>query len=585
MSNHRVARVVDTRLEANSENSVTYVVEEGPAVASYVPLTASSYSNQGIVWNLNNIADRTCRDSRMVISATAQITLNVTNTSAGALTAVNSDNFGLKCYPFNRLVGSCQHQINQASYTMQVSQMIDSISRLNSFPVDANFYENTQPDIMDSYLTGSNLNPLGAYTTNLNGDGVFKPRSLNWTVTGNSVAAGITQNVVITVQLYEPLASPFNNISSKNRRGLYAITGEIITLQFVNDLTKMFAYITPPLVGGLGIVLNSSAVSLVTVAPKLMLIYLTPHENLMKEIPHESVYQYNDYQVNTNDIGACVAGATLSATSQVVNFTNIPSKVLVYARLSDANVNITTPDKYLTIDSISVTFDNGQPQLNNAITRQLWDISKRNGLQMPASAFQQLCLNRANSGPGSTPAFGCGSVLVLDPVLDLGIRPGNSSSSAGRYIFQATINFKNNTLTNFVNCTLYVIGVNSAVLERVGSQYRNMLLTLPQNVLDVAHNLPAIDHQMYVDSKHSNAFFSGGGVGDWFKKAFSGIKKGVQWGMENPDKVKKGFELAKDAHKYVGNKFGRKGGMEQGGAEMMYGSNMRPRQKMDLFYE
>jgi len=47
------ARVLDTRLEAVSENKVCYALKEGSAVQSFVPLVASSYSNQNITFNLN----------------------------------------------------------------------------------------------------------------------------------------------------------------------------------------------------------------------------------------------------------------------------------------------------------------------------------------------------------------------------------------------------------------------------------------------------------------------------------------------------------------------------------------------------
>lgn len=210
---HRVARVVDTRLEANSENEVTYVVEEGAQTTAYVPLASSSHTTQNTVWNLNNIADRTCRDSRLVVGMQVTLTLNITNGSGGTLSAITADNFGFKQYPVNKCINSVQHQINQSSYTLQNSRILDAIARLNSFPQHQDFYENTQPDLVDSYAnaTGSNLTPLASYTSNIQGDGIFKPRTLNYTVTGtNAIPAGSTENIVVTANLYEPLVTPFN---------------------------------------------------------------------------------------------------------------------------------------------------------------------------------------------------------------------------------------------------------------------------------------------------------------------------------------------------------------------------------------
>lgn len=547
---HRTARVVDTRLEASTENEVTYVVEEGAQTQLFVPLTSSSHSTQNTIFNLNNIADRTCRDSRMVLAMTVTATLQVANADTSAHTLIDADNFGFKQWPLNRCVQSVQHQINQASYTLQTAQYLDSISKLNAYPADMNFYENSQPDLIDSYAaaSGSEITPLASYTSTIAGDGINKPRTLGYTVTGNSVAASSTGTVTIVAQFYEPLITPFNNVSSKLRRGLYAITGEIITLNWVPDLfNRMFALVVPP---SLSIV--SSSISLGSAAT-LDLIYLTPQASYIPEIPHSSVYPYNDYTSFTNNLGACGAGATLQGIStQVCNFTNIPQKILIYAKLSDSVVTTATPDKYLRIKNISCTFNNGNPVLNNATTRQLYDISKRNGLQIPAASFQQLCLNRSLvAASGATPLYGCGSVLVLDPAIDLGLQYDSASGSAGRYIFQATMDLENGTDTAFPSVTLFVVAITSGILERRGSEYRNKLLTLPTDVLAEARMLPAVDYTTYTDAKHSNAFMTGGGIGDWFRKAASKAYDAIKWGLKHKDELKDTYEKAKDVAQSV----------------------------------
>lgn len=577
---HRVARVVDTRLEGSAENHVTFVVEEGAAVASYTPLVSSSHSTQNTVFNLNNIADRTCRDSRLALGMTLTVTLNVTNTDGvNPHTVINADNFGLKQYPLNRAINSVQHSINQASYTMRSNQILSEIARVNALPMDSDFFENTQPDMIDSYAkaSGSNLTPIGPYTNTLLGDGVFKPRSLGYTVTGNTIAAGATAAVTITVPLYEPLITPFCNISSKNRRGLYAITGEIVNIQWVSDLfNNMFAFDAPT-----NITLNSATVG-VGANATLYTIYLTPQEGYFPEIPRESVYPYNDYSIFSNDIGPCNAGATLAGvTSQVVNFTNIPQKILVYARLSNNARTSSTPDKYLKISRVNAVFDNGLPQLSNATTDQLYDVSKRNGLQMPRAAFAQRCLNEALvAASGAQPLYGCGSVLALDPALDLGLRYESASGSAGRYIFQVTLDLTNETDLNFSAVTLFVVGINSAVLERVGTEYRNYLISLPVDVLAEAKALAPVDHQTYMDAKHSNAFLSGGGIGDWFKKAYQGIKKAAKWGLKHQDDIGKAIDVGQKLYQDVAGE-----PKKNDGGRRSLASSVRPARKRDLFYE
>ena len=153
------ARVLDTRLEAVSENRICYALKEGSAVTAFVPLVSSSHSNQNTTFNLNNIADFTARDSRLVIGLSVSATISFTNTTDASINVFQSDNFGFKQYPLNRCMNSTQHQINQASYTLQTADILDGIARINLLPSDCNFYENTMPDLIDNYflLTATKL--------------------------------------------------------------------------------------------------------------------------------------------------------------------------------------------------------------------------------------------------------------------------------------------------------------------------------------------------------------------------------------------------------------------------------------------
>ncbi len=585
----RIVRLQDTRLAANSENQVTYVVEEGAAVSNYQVLNSDSISSEGVTWNLNNIADATCRDSRMAVDVTVQIAFNVTNSSDAAVNLITADNFGFKQYPFNRIVSSNQHQINGASYTMNTHTILDALARLNQYADDANYYDNTQPDIVDSYLnaTGSELTPLASYSSTIQGDGVFKPRTIGYTVTGNSVAANSTATVTVTARLWEPLISPFNTISKKDARGLYAITGEIITLKFISDLGQMFALYAPP-----NITVNSYAVSFPAGYASLRLQYLQGYKD--EKPPYSSVYPYLDTaQIFNQSIGAFSANSgVVQVSTPVCTFNNIPQKILVWCRQKDLAGGATalaTPDKYLAIRQISVEFDNANPVLSNANARQLWELSSRNGLVMPRTAWlqQQLNATAVASPPPPGALFGCGSVLVLDPAMNLNLAPGKANGSKGKYVFQANLQVENATGTNFSECNIYVLGLQAAQLERVGGEYRNYLLTLPDDVLDTAKSISPITHQLYLDAGHSNGFLSGGGIGDWFKKAFQGVKSAVKkaadWVGEHKGELQQGYQLAKGAHDLIAPHLGGEGM----GGEMMPVHRPRPpvRRKRDMFYE
>ena len=568
-----------------SENKVCYALKEGSAVTAFVPLISSSHSIQNTTFNLNNISDFVCRDSRMVLNITVVATLAVSNPTEAPINFINGQNIGLKQYPLNRCINSIQHQINQASYTLNTNDIIDSLARVNLLPQDCNFYENSQPDLIDSYAnaTGTELSPIASYASTIAGDGVYKPRTLKLSVKVNgassiSIPAGaVNLPVTISCELYEPLISPFNNISKKDARGLYAITGELINIQWVSDLwNNMFAFVLP-----VGLTISSSTVSLGSQA-NLQCIYLTPKEDTIAEVPRQSVYQYNDYSIFTNTINAglpVVAHATISnVSSQVVNFTNLPQKILVYARLSNGSRTVATPDKYLKIKSLQFTFDNGLPQFAGASPDQLFDISVRNGLEMPRACFKQESLNYLSEVEQEL--YGCGSMLIIDPCLDASVRPSDTTGSGGRYIFQIqNSTFENATDIDFASVTLYVVGVNSAILERSGSQYRNFLLTTPPDAINHIKSLPAINHQQYMRASHANSFLMGGGIGDWFKKAHNFGTRAFDFAKKHYGDVKEGVEGAKQLYDAGRKMIGQ--GADRG--SRLFGANPRPKKQISFY--
>jgi hypothetical protein len=300
------------------------------------------------------------------------------------------------------------------------------------------------------------------------------------------------------------------------------------------------------------------------------------------------VYHYNDYTISSLSLATAatpiVAGQIISTPSAQAQFTNIPQKILIYARISDdarvASKGLVT-DKYLALNSISIQWDNGLPVMSGATPDQLYDVSTRNGLRMPRASWKQDCLNRAAvSASGATALFGCGSVLVLDPALDCALRPNQTNGSAGRFVMQVTnATFQNKTLTDFNGVTLYIVGVSSACLERLGSEYRNYLLSVSPQLLQESKQLAPIALDVYNEQKFDNLFLNGGGIGDWFKKQFSNLKSGVkQAASKGAEYLAQHPEAIANVAKQAASYFGR-------GGAMIQRQSVRPKQNMDLFFE
>ena len=593
MADGHFVKIVDTRLDTKSNSATCYVLGEGAQNVSYIPLVANSYSNQNVNFSLNNIATNTCRDSRLEMVISFVATLPITNTTAGSLNAINADNFGFRSYPVARCMASIQQKINQASYTLNTNDLLDALTFINAVPKNANFYDNTQPDCVDNWsnASGSNLTPLGPYTNTLQGNGVYKNRSLNYEIiSGNTIAGNGSGSVVVQGTLVEPLITPFNNISKDDEPGLFSINGEIISIQWVSNLfNAMFAYALPT---GLTFTLNSVPTcslngvgwtgSLPFTPPTLNCIYITPYESQIPKIPKQSIYHYNDYVQYNNNIASNVApGGVVNLVSQVAQFTNVPQYILIYARPSnsvrDSLAGCGIPDVYMTIDNLSIQWDNGQPIFAQASTHQLYNVSEKNGLCMNREQFMGKLLNASLVASGAQPIHGVGSVLVVSPTLDLSARPHTTAGSPGRYVMQITRGTAtNNTSQTYSKVDLYIVGITNGILERMGSEYRNYLLNISDKQLYQANMASPITRKMFMSQKFSNAFLSGGGISDFIKNLASsaygmakrGASSGLSYLQNNPALLQQGVGMAKKALG-LGGKF----------------KDVRHPRDMDLFYE
>lgn len=592
MAEGHFVKVVDTRLDTHSNRTTCYVLGEGAQNVSYIPLVANSYSNQNVNFNLNNIATQTCRDSRLELVCSFVATLPVRNTSNVALNVINSDNFGFRSYPLARSMASIQQKINSASYTLNTNEIIDALTFINAVPKNANFYDNTQPDCVDNWAnaSGSSLTPIGPYTNTLQGNGVYKNRSLNYEIiSGNTVQANSNGTVIIQGTLVEPLVSPFNNISREDETGLYAIQGELISIQWVSNLfNSMFAFVLPT---GISFqpnsvptcALNGVGYTGVFTPPTLNCIYLTPYEDQIPKIPKQSIYHYNDYVVYNNNIASNVApNGVANLVSQVAQFTNVPQYILIYARPSnsvrESLAGCGIPDVYLTIENLSIQWDNGQPIFSQASTHQLYNVSERNGLCMNREQFMGKLLNESLVASGAAPIHGVGSILVVSPTLDLSARPRTTAGSPGRYVMQITQGTaRNNTSQTFASVDLYIVGITSGILERISSEYRNYLLNISDRQLYQARMASPITRKLFMSQKFSNAFLSGGGISDFIKNlassAYGLAKKGASAGLNylqnNPALLQQGVKMARQAVGLGGRAF----------------KDVRQPRDMDLFYE
>jgi hypothetical protein len=200
--------------------------------------------------------------------------------------------------------------------------------------------------------------------------------------------------------------------------------------------------------------------------PSLLVKFLSvqPSDLLQAKnvVPYTS---YPRYITSTVGGGILANGETRTLTSSNLQINQLPDLFIITVRKPMADQKITDANFFLKINSISVNLNNQSGLLSSASPEQLWRLSERNG---SAQNWIEFCgISTGNASLGgigiALPVGTTGSILVLDPALDLSLPDYLSSGSLGNYNFQFSVQVYNQSVQNFVP-EICVICVNSGVM-------------------------------------------------------------------------------------------------------------------------
>jgi hypothetical protein len=112
------------------------------------------------------------------------------------------------------------------------------------------------------------------------------------------------------------------------------------------------------------------------------------------------------------------------------------------------------------ISGMNITFNNVSGLLTSYTQEDLYQMSRRNGSMQTWSEFRGVVKNKSG-----TEYAGIGSIIVIDPVRDLGLSDFLSSGSLGQFSFQATVTFSNITGHTFGPGTTAATADNFEAIE------------------------------------------------------------------------------------------------------------------------
>lgn len=493
----------------------------------------SSYSNSGFQTTVYPPSSSTIIDKRMLLQATVSVTT----------TAANSLEQGApRCFPLASVMSSLQISINGNSTTSTPRDLVYFLQRFSNDSLFRSKYWSMTPSLPDpcsSYakcpktqrttipianIIGANVQARTAAAAlvpdvfvqipDIAIPAINQDFPVNWSPFADSqfykgdaensrAAFPYTVNVAGTVNTYtfcEPLLHPL--CSDNEIEGLSNVRELSVQITFDTNLLRLFS--KPTAIAG-------GAINLVVAAPKLLLSYFEAEDQ--SSIPLSISLPYTQHVVKNLALGALANAPTTRSFSNII-LGQVPSRMYVFARPSNAALAVEIADGFACIEGVNFTIGNRSGILASASSQQLYQMSVSNGLCMSWNEYSRrvgsvMCID-VGSDIGSLQPGSLGNVSIsfdvtlanrifLDPLVD---NPANVY--AGNFDLYAAFELEGS----------YLVSQDSAQLS-LGLSASDMIEAEATEPLDLS------------DVKKGSGMMTGGSVRGW-RKFYGGLKKAVR---------------------------------------------------------
>lgn len=416
MSDFSTTLVEDQRLQLTP--SVEFAVYKGASTVAPTTFPAtgapSSTSHQYMITvpSLENCVDR-C----IIWESTFTINFaSVGNLPVGEYLLNLDGGDALAPFPLNQLITQMNCQINSTQVNINLQdilpQLLSMVSREELIK-----WNNMTPTYLDNYARyedaqGAVNNPLAPYGSGVHPE--YVPRG-SWVLDNvvNPVGAGAPAVASVSVTVREPLlVSPL----------LFAIEG--VALQGINQFNfqinldstgrRVWRSCSTDAQGNARTAYTITGITFAQSSSRMYVNFLTPSPYQLAKFSPRNVCDY--YQLDryiTNVPQNIATGVETSSFTSSIQLASIPDKAILCIKEAYASITNYMPDRFMTIENVSVNFNAKQNILAQASQQLLYRYSVEAGSQQTWLEFSGKASSGVNAGQ-QTVVGTSGSVLCLD---------------------------------------------------------------------------------------------------------------------------------------------------------------------------
>lgn len=484
------------------DNERTWVVVKGGQQVTYYPFPSTSFSNSQFNFICNPPSAQTVLDRVAFIEVPVSITFtqNASNIQAANLLQPGRDAF--RCMPVSSITNTLTATINGFPTNIELSQIIHSLTRYHTPLKVKNGPMSIQPSFEDNYqlysdADGANNNPLGGYYDACGlaelGRGAYP-----FTVTVNNASTA-----TITAVLREQVVLPPFLWDGNQAGGLSNLTSLTFNWILNNNLARIWSHSDVTDVGGFSTI---GAMSVAFSQPSMYLGFITPR--LSQPIPPRITYPYFQISRYTTQAQNTLApNASAVYKSNIIQLDSIPRKLYLYMKQSDSVIysslrnQISTPDVFMQINNVNITWNNQQGVLSGASPVNLYNFSVQNGYNKTWTEFNGIT-QRLNGVLGQTAdVIGLeGGILCIEMSKDIGLEDNLSEGVLGNFNLQVQMSVTNTNQVVTVTPDLYIVAVydgtlvisNTSAMASIGVVSKEEVLNAPMSTNISYRELEAI---------------------------------------------------------------------------------------------
>lgn len=433
----------------------SYVIAKGAKENTYQRFPAQNLNPNQITITCNPPSRDIVVNRRAYLRA--KFTLTITGTPGASTLMVNPGQDAPRAFPLARALNTLQVSINNDQYSSTVNQYWVAflryynkrMNKCNDFSATPSMLDQYQEynDWADPYTGGSSKNALSGYGETSEPEGNRAGFS-NWVKVSDSAGTA-----VYTLEVIEPIfMSPFL-FQEDEESGFLGIQNMSITVSFGELASALYSHNNSAI--------GASTISGITVnvdAFEALFNYQSLPADIQASAPSNNVYSYFETVPYSTPAQSISANNSATITLNSVQLKTIPRRVYIFARenLNDllfSNGGINKTDTFGVIENANLSLNNKVGLLSTANSKQLYDISRANGLQMSWTQWSKFT----------------GSVLCLDFSKDLSLDDTLANGVLGNFQFGGQITVRNPRPAGgrAVNYTLWMVVVNEGVMNIV----------------------------------------------------------------------------------------------------------------------